>query len=69
MPRRDAAGRESAAAFSLMARVQCQGGILSAPRVVIQDFRPDEIILAYWREVLDIGENDEVLPVEFMEGL
>ena len=35
------------------------------PRI-IQDFRPDEIILGYWREVLDIHETDDVLPVELL---
>ena len=39
------------------------------PPRVIQDFRPDEIIIGYWREVLDIRENDEVFPVEiFIEN-
>jgi hypothetical protein len=37
---------------------------------IIQSFRPDEIVLAYWREVLDISELDELLPVEtLMEDL
>lgn len=38
------------------------------PPVVVQDFRPDEIIQGYWEQILDIGQNDEIYPVElFME--
>jgi len=36
--------------------------------MIIQDFRPDEIILGYWKEVLDIREDDEVLDVELLMG-
>lgn len=35
------------------------------PRIV-QDFRPDEIIMGYWREVLDITESDDIYPVEVL---
>lgn len=38
---------------------------MTPPRVV-QDFRPDEIILGYWAQVLDIGQNDEVYAVELL---
>lgn len=36
------------------------------PQIVIQDFRPDPIHWAYWEELLDIRQDDIMLPVEFM---
>lgn len=39
---------------------------MTPPRIV-QDFRPDEIIIGYWRQTLDIGQNDDVLPVELLK--
>lgn len=41
------------------------GNPMTPPRIV-QDFRPDEIIIGYWRQALDIGQNDDVLPVEIL---
>ena len=32
--------------------------------IIIQAFRPDEIIQGYWKEILNITETDELLPVE-----
>lgn len=36
--------------------------------MTIQDFRPDEIILGYWKQVLDINETDDLLDVELLIG-
>lgn len=36
--------------------------------ITISDFRPDSIIMAYWKEILDVHEDDEILAVEFVEG-
>lgn len=32
------------------------------------DMRPDEIIMAYWREVTVIEEDADVLAVEYLEA-
>ena len=37
------------------------------PAVVLSDFRPDEIITGYWKQVLDIGQDDTIWPVEFIK--
>jgi hypothetical protein len=37
-----------------------------APLIVVQDFRPDEIIQAYWEQILDIGQDDDLFPVELL---
>lgn len=36
------------------------------PPIVVQDFRPDEIIIAYFVQILDIGQNDIVYDVEIL---
>lgn len=37
-------------------------------QVIVQGFRDDAVIRAYFRELLVMGEEDEILPVEFLEG-
>jgi hypothetical protein len=39
---------------------------MSVPRI-IQDFRPDEIILAYWKMVTVIEEDAEIFPLEILK--
>jgi len=34
--------------------------------IAISDFRPDAIIIAYWRELMVIEEEAEVWPVEVL---
>ena len=36
---------------------------------IIQDFRPDAIIWAYWKELLDIEPNALCLTPDYMESL
>lgn len=38
------------------------------PKIVISEFRPDQIIIGYWREVLAIEEDAEMLEVEHLEA-
>lgn len=34
----------------------------------ISDFRPDEIIMNYWAQVLSIEEDAQIYSVEYWEG-
>lgn len=35
--------------------------------IAVSDFRPDVVIKAYWCEILNIREDDELLDVEYVE--
>lgn len=45
-----------------------KGGIVDIRRAVIQNFRPEPIIIGYWKEVIAIEEDAEIKPVEFLEA-
>lgn len=36
--------------------------------ITISDFRPDGVIVGYWKEIIHIEEDAVILPVEYLEA-